>query len=192
MESVIKQLVKAGYDLAVQLGNQLGMKDTASLVQRLTAQLDITAVALQEMTKKRDAEHGDVLTWEKTMFKVCGEDGHKSVAAKFAELEAKCAELAAEREIVNADNAYLRDQIMCWARECDRITYTHTNKITDAHQSEAEQDLANTFPASSAFLAEVRAQGVEMFGQYHNFSEKLLIQKEAKNFAAQLRQEASQ
>lgn len=27
-----------------------------------------------------------------------------------------------------------------------------------------------------------------MFGQYHNFSEKLFIQKEAKKFAAQLRQ----
>lgn len=78
-----------------------------------------------------------------------------------AELEAKCAALAAEREIVNADNAYLRDQIMCLARECDRITYTHTNKVTDAHQSEAERDLANTYPASSALLAEVRASAVE-------------------------------
>ena len=42
-------------------------------------------------------------------------------------------------------------------------------------------------PATDAFLAEVRAQGVEMFGQYHNFSEKLLIQKEAKKFSALLR-----
>lgn len=43
-------------------------------------------------------------------------------------------------------------------------------------------------PATAAFLAEVRASGVEMFGQYHNFSEKLFIQKEAQKFAAQLRQ----
>lgn len=42
-------------------------------------------------------------------------------------------------------------------------------------------------PATDAFLAEVRAQGVDMFGQYHNFSEKLFIQKEAKKFADQLR-----
>lgn len=42
-------------------------------------------------------------------------------------------------------------------------------------------------PATKAVLAEVRAQGVEMFGQYHNFSEKLFIQKEAQKFAAQLR-----
>ena len=46
-------------------------------------------------------------------------------------------------------------------------------------------------PATDAFLTEVRAQGVDMFGQYHNFSEKLFIQKEAKKFAAQLRQGAA-
>ena len=45
-------------------------------------------------------------------------------------------------------------------------------------------------PATDAFLAEVRASGVEMFGQYHNFSEKLFIQKEAQKYAAQIRQEA--
>ena len=85
------------------------------------------------------------------------------MAEHLANAESKCAALAAEQEIVNADNAYLRDQIMFWARECDRITYNHTNKVTDARQSEAERDLANTYPASSSFLAEVRAQGVEMY-----------------------------
>ncbi|EFL7457148.1 hypothetical protein VR33_001486 [Escherichia coli] len=87
----------------------------------------------------------------------------RSAGITIDNLEAKCAALAAEQEIVNADNAYLRDQIMFWARECDRITYNHTNKVTDAHQSEAERDLANTYPASSSFLAELRAQGVEMY-----------------------------
>ncbi|MCQ1606422.1 hypothetical protein NOE11_07345 [Escherichia coli] len=47
-------------------------------------------------------------------------------------------------------------------------------------------------PATDAFMAEVRAQGVEMFGQYHNFSEKLFIQKEAQKFAAQLRKGGKQ
>lgn len=86
----------------------------------------------------------------------------RSAGITIDNLEAKCAALAVEQEIVNADNAYLRDQIMFWARECDRITYNHTNKVTDAHQSEAERDLANTYPASSSFLAELRAQGVDM------------------------------
>ncbi|WP_313112596.1 hypothetical protein [Pseudescherichia sp.] len=96
MESKTKELVKAGHELVVLLGNQHGMIDAASLVQRLTAQLDITAAALREMTKKRDDEHADVLAWEKTMFKACGEDGTKSVAAKFASLEAERNQLAAE------------------------------------------------------------------------------------------------
>ncbi len=65
--------------------------------------------------------------------------------------------LAAERNTVNADNAYLRDQVLCWARECDRITYTYTNKVTDAHQSEAEQELATTLPAADAWVNEQRA-----------------------------------
>ncbi len=47
-------------------------------------------------------------------------------------------------------------------------------------------------PVTDAFLSEVRAQGVEMFGQYHNFSEKLFIQKEAQKFAAQLRKGGEQ
>ena len=46
-------------------------------------------------------------------------------------------------------------------------------------------------PATDAAIANIQAQGVDMFGQYHNFSEKLFIQKEAKKCAAQLRQEAA-
>lgn len=54
MESKTKELVKAGHDLVVLLGNQHGMIDAASLVQRLTAQLDITAAALREKSKQCD------------------------------------------------------------------------------------------------------------------------------------------
>ncbi|WP_312383971.1 hypothetical protein [Atlantibacter subterraneus] len=103
--------------------------------------------------------------------------------------------LTAERDAVNADNVYLRDQVLCWARECDRITYTYTNKVTDAHQSEAEQELANTLPAADAWVNEQRAVGVEMFvsdftepavmndGKF--YSEDLI--KASREFAAQLR-----
>ncbi|EEW2380331.1 hypothetical protein D9J92_16790 [Escherichia coli] len=54
------------------------------------------------------------------------------------------------------------------------------------------KSLQSDTPATDAFLAEVRAHGVEMFGQYHNFSEKLFIQKEAQKFAAQLRKGGNQ
>lgn len=55
MESKTKELVKAGHELVVLLGTQHGMHDAASLVQRLTAQLDVTAVVLREKSKQCDA-----------------------------------------------------------------------------------------------------------------------------------------
>ncbi|WP_312212360.1 hypothetical protein [Pseudescherichia sp.] len=42
-------------------------------------------------------------------------------------------------------------------------------------------------PATDAWQREQMAKGVDAFGQYHNFSEKLFIQKEAKKFAEKLR-----
>ncbi|POT26586.1 hypothetical protein C3433_13395 [Citrobacter freundii] len=79
------------------------------------------------------------------------------------------------------DEVEVGDDIDAWA--------THQMRGSISHPRALELIKAET-PASDAFLAEVRAQGVEMFGKYHNFSEKLLIQKEAKKFAAQLRKGA--
>ncbi len=91
-----KELVAVGHQFAKAMSSDTAIIDIAKIVSRLAERLDCTTAALREMTKKRDAEHTDVLVWEKTMFKVCGEDGPKSVADKFAELQAKCAALAAE------------------------------------------------------------------------------------------------
>lgn len=80
---------------------------------------------------------------------------------KIEALETCVNKLAAERDALTADNVYLCDQVICWARECDRITFTHTNKGTTAHQIEAEKELANTAPATAAAIAALRAEGVE-------------------------------
>lgn len=161
MGTVIKELVTQGHELVALLGTQHGMHDAASLVQRLTAQLDITAVALQEMTRKRDAEHGDVLTWEKTMFKVCGEDGHKSVAAKFAELEAKCEALAAENAGLKQNTPDL--QTMMSALDA----FFADEEVPERAMLGAYNILRGAVltPATDAYLAEVRAQGVELFAR---------------------------
>ncbi|HBA6453161.1 TPA: hypothetical protein J2F93_002934 [Escherichia coli] len=87
-------------------------------------------------------------------------------------LEAKCAKMAAENTSLKQSEKEFND----FCRE---------------EFSEWEDDVTET-PATDAFMAEVRAQGVEMFGQYHNFSEKLFIQKEAQKFAAQLRKGGNQ
>ncbi|EEU9135731.1 TPA: hypothetical protein LAL11_001333 [Escherichia coli] len=78
----------------------------------------------------------------------CGEDGPKSVADKFAELEARCAALAAE-------NAGLKHAMA--------VTLEHVS-VTDAGQAGVAAMIINDAlhhsetPATDAFLAEVRAQ----------------------------------
>ncbi|MBY7198017.1 hypothetical protein [Enterobacter hormaechei] len=121
MESVIKQLVKSGHELAAQLGNQLGMNDTASLVQRLTAQLDITAAALREMTKKRDA-----------------------LAAENAGLKQSTPDL--QTMMTALDVFFADDEVP------ERAMLAAYNVLRNAVPT----------PATDSFLAEVRAQGVEM------------------------------
>lgn len=117
--------------------------------------------------------------WETTMMLACGEDGPKSVADKFAALEAKCAALAAENAALKAA---AKETLAHWAA----AEPGEMEQMMDKCMPSLRVAYCET-PATDAFLVEVRAQGVEIFGQYHNFSEKLLIQKEAKKFAAQLR-----
>ncbi|WP_247999544.1 hypothetical protein [Escherichia marmotae] len=77
------------------------------------------------------------------MMRACGEDGPKSVADKFAELEARCAALVAE-------NAALKQSEKEFNNFCRQEYYGWEDNFTET-------------PATDAFLAEVRAQGVEMY-----------------------------
>ena len=100
------------------------------------------------------------------------DDGVYVKHSDYAALEAKCAALAAEKE---------KFTVECAAA-----------KIAIAYLKSGRQDFSLNTPATDAFLSEVRAQGVEMFGQYHNFSEKLFIQEEAQKFASKLRKGGEQ
>ncbi len=153
MECKVSELVKRGHDQAAELKSSCGAS-VAQLISDLATQLDCTALALREMTKKRDADHADVLAWEKTMFKACGEDCLKSVAEKFAELQARCARLAAE-------NAGLKEALW-WLYETVSSDGVSIPDEKYSSVTNAAQVLSET-PATDSFLAEVRAQGVEMF-----------------------------
>lgn len=98
------------------------------------------------------------------------------MAEQLANAESKCRELAAE----NAEMRSSIDATIGWQESTDTENGESVRMLVDIKT-----------PATDAFLAEVRAQGVEMFGQYHNFSEKLFIQKEAQKFAARLRKGAA-
>ncbi|WP_252402023.1 hypothetical protein [Escherichia coli] len=113
------------------------------------------------------------------MMQACGEDGPKSVADKFAELEAKCAALATDNEkameaMRQADAAVklAHEKFSALAAENAKLKKFCKDAAFDADY-EAElgmerggfSDALNEIktPATDAFLAEVRAQGVEMY-----------------------------
>ncbi|HBD1511146.1 TPA: hypothetical protein KHV13_001082 [Escherichia coli] len=118
----------------------------------------------------------------------------RSAGITIDNLEAKCAALAAENSALKDINAWCKtDAFSNMYREfktaeavgCCNIDCMHDAMVVAImHAPEA--------PTTNAFLDEVRAQGVEMFGQHHNFSEKLFIQKEAQKFADQLRKGGNQ
>ncbi|MEI9470335.1 hypothetical protein [Enterobacter kobei] len=203
----MSELVKRGHDQAAELKSSCGAS-VAQLISDLATQLDCTALALREMTKKRDADHADVLAWEKTMFKACGEDCLKSVAEKFAELQARCARLAAE-------NAGLREYR---PQPSGAAMMEALDAFYEYHEDVPEQGMMAAFeilcckrpstPATDAFLAEVRAQGVERLanawyaianetdpGISISDSSRLKYRQradDAADFANEIRQEAAQ
>lgn len=125
-----------------------------------------------------DAALANERVWETAMMQACGEDGPKSVADKFAALEAKCAALAAE-------NAGLKDALECvinlnnqpeyhdqgmgcgvedrgYQRDGYSACYYGWESAMERVYSEVIPDAIPETPATDSFLAEVRAQGVEM------------------------------
>lgn len=86
-----------------------------------------------------DAALANERAWETAMMQACGEDGPKSVADKFAELEARCAALVAE-------NAALKESERAFDAMC-----------AEEHGDNWVSELTET-PATDAFLAEVKTE----------------------------------
>ena len=102
--------------------------------------------------------------WERTMMYACGEDGPKSVADKFAELESKLE--TALRECRSAGITIDNLEAKCAALAAENASLKQSEKefndFCREEFSEWEDDVTET-PSTDAFLAEVRAQGVGMF-----------------------------
>lgn len=106
-----------------------------------------------------DAALANERAWETAMMQACGEDGPKSVADKFAELEARCAALAAE-------NAWLKSGAMDEIKVINRGGQAYCVKdgvqvnpmYARGWNDYRAKSLQSDTPATDAFLAEVRAK----------------------------------
>lgn len=103
---------------------------------------------------------------------------YKDHQAVVAELEAKCAALAAELNVVEAIH---NDAVF--------ITDDHYEQCPPEVQKIIRSLAVMQIPAYKVFLAEVRAQGVEMFAKEMHAD---ISEADAIEFAAKLRHEAAQ
>ncbi|EAR4439960.1 hypothetical protein EOG74_21620 [Salmonella enterica] len=99
--------------------------------------------------------------------------------ATIAALEARYAALAAE----NAGLKAAIDSTIGWQQSTDPVNVESVRMLVDIET-----------PATDAFLAEVRAQGVEMFSEKFGGGTQLsdMVKEVAKDFAAQLRKGVAQ
>lgn len=144
--------------------------------------------------------------WEKTMMEVCGEDGPASVAAEIAALRAQrdtaLESLRQQLAAVVAENAGMK-QIIHSVTDLSNEPKYHAEGmgcgledrgITDRYDAcrygwdEAMERIYGevipcaeeiAFPATDAFLAEVRAQGVEMFSAYCGEENSVFVEAKA-------------
>ncbi|WP_272479768.1 hypothetical protein [Escherichia coli] len=127
--------------------------------------------------------------WESSMMQACGEDGPKSVADKFAELEAKCAALAVEnawlKGAFDKPQAYLswhaipptwEDPLPCGEYLDVHDEAGHKNSDgTDCWPVYAKPEIET--PATDAFLAEVRESAIPDEATERDLFEEWVMEK---------------
>lgn len=106
--------------------------------------------------------------------------------------------LAADAVTIIAALQQKLDAVLAKGMElCDEAAhvYAEYNKemapdvVCDCQTIQEFYDLANGRSSVNAYLNSVRAEAIDEFGRHHNFSGKLLIQEEAKKYAAKIRAE---
>lgn len=180
MESNIKGLVAAGHEMASELKAECGavdMRSVAKLISDLATQLEVQLVRANALAEDHQRAIESIKQADAAV---------KLAHEKFSALAAENAGLKSgamdEIKVINRGG-----QAYC-VKDGVQVNPMYARGWNDYRAKSLQSDT----PATDAFLAEVRAQGVEMFGQYHNFSEKLFIQKEAQKFADQLRKGGNQ
>lgn len=156
---------------------------------------------------------GEYMAWDMQVAWWAWQAAETSMAVQLANTESKCRELAAENEKRNThsealavDNAALREVVERMVNQFAMSGISPEEKsINPAKSLMFDAKSALFMPATDAFLDEVRVSGVEMLAAeyeskiepYKNHDEfmnahYLKMQAiEARNFAAQLRQDAN-
>ncbi|HFI7235931.1 TPA: hNH endonuclease [Escherichia coli] len=115
--------------------------------------------------------------WESSMMQACGEDGPKSVADKFAELESKletalreCRSAGITIDNLEAKCAALAEENAKLKKFCKDAAFDADYEAELGMERGGFSDAINEIktPATDAFLAEVRAHDLNAFIRHHS------------------------
>lgn len=118
----------------------------------------------------------------------------EEATSRISELEAKCAALAAENAGLKADHVRIFNSGYQRGHESTVEGYyvdIHQNDITTYHEDIVSEIAEEQTPATDAFLAEVRAQGVDMAACALDDVNQFNYAKMLDDLAQKLRQDAS-
>ncbi len=106
-----------------------------------------------------------------------------------------------QRKALAIENTVLRDDVNCWAKECDRIVERHTKSPTNMHLLEAQRELRELTPVTDSVIKEFKSIAVdEMAILYRKFADEKgcsvnmqcsyrLTAERAESYAAYIRHE---
>lgn len=183
-----KELVNAGHALAKAISNDTPLIEIAKMVSNLATQLDVQTARAN----------------------VLADDNAKAMLAMKQADEAvklghsKFVGLVAENEVLKESVKHAAECIAAAEAEglIDALAEKDGERLADLiHRRLCHAYLPVETPATDAFLAEMRASGVEMFAAYCGEENSVFVEAKAYyrslpdaayEFAAQLRQEAAQ
>lgn len=145
MECKLSDLVKRGHDQAAELKASCGavdVRDVAQLISDLASQLDVQRVRVEESQREFRAADATIENLQMQVEKLAAENG------QMLRLLTDISE--------NHDEYVNQDEYLYAGVPMDYVSEINAYVSRDV---EAE----NPFKATDAFLAEVRAQGVDMF-----------------------------
>lgn len=156
-----KELVASGHEFARHMSSDTPIIDIAKMVTRLASQLDVTTAALRHAYAQFDSQSLELkaavaaeIDWEKAMMQAVGSDGIGDVVSAIEKLKTDGAALANENAaLINAAKngiVEVHDLIIDGGR-----TNLGTRNVIVSLNVET--------PATSKFIAEQQANGVEKF-----------------------------
>lgn len=138
---------------------------------------------------------GEYMAWDMQVAWWAWQAAETDMAVQLANAESKCRELAAENGGLKADQVRIFNSGYQRGHEATVEGYyvdIHQNDITTYHEDVVVEISEEPTPATDAFLAEVRAQGVDALAQtLEGLVAVSVTRSYITEFAAQLRKGAS-